>query len=97
MTKQEYENKRIELLQDCETENDYYVNSDKLRKQYIESLEAENAKLQKALAKAAFKLAVKCPPTVKEGDCPQPDNIRCHQCWREYLIKEVENENLPKL
>lgn len=45
MTKQEYEVKRTELLQTCETENDYYVASDRLREEYIASLEAENAAL----------------------------------------------------
>ena len=53
-----------------------------------ENLIAMVASLREALNEAAARLAIKCPPNVKGGECPQPDDIDCRQCWLEFLMKE---------
>ena len=53
---------------------------------YIESLEAENAKLEKLNSAALEQLSYHaCPPSRNNYGQPCNDSDDCVACWREYL------------
>ncbi len=105
MTKQEYEAKNQQLRDAYICDSDYFGRLVDVDSEYIESLEAENAKLEKALDKAVEILAdegaIFCP-AIKVGyicndgkGCDKLDSCETDICWREYLMKEATNETMP--
>ena len=89
MTKQEYESSTAIIMTDKKLgQTNRMIELRYIDKEYIASLEAENAKLEAMVEKAIQSLSVKCPPNVKEGTCPHNDNVRCQDCWREWLEGE---------
>jgi len=110
MTKQEYEAKVLSLR----GTHDYNMLCF-IRGEYIASLEAENAalerkkeqlleidyqrvevvrKLEKLNSAALERLSEHaCPPYLLNYGQPCNDSNDCVACWREYLMKEGEDEN----
>lgn len=72
----------------------------KIRDEYIASLEAENAKLNRALDVAAESLnhiACGCPKDecdtcVVSWECTHKTVMNYADCWREYALAEAEEE-----
>ena len=93
MTKQEYV-ARLNVIDDDKhlgiTNRLIVMNN--LKREYIASLEAENAKMNRALEKAITDNVKKslCPEGMDKMLCVQTDRCDCPACWREFLMQETD-------
>ena len=101
MTKAEYEAKNQELRDTYICDSDYFGRLVDVDEEYIASLEAENAKLEKIIgisARLLYHHMGSCPSDIYGWEHPRTCEIRCEEidqpdgwvaCWHEFLMQEI--------